>query len=73
MVAAENEIGGAVLVVGILRATVFTPLPESPGFFDPLEARAWARAYLRDHPDLLQSGLDSLTWRAMEAPGEDAQ
>jgi hypothetical protein len=73
MVAAEHEVGAAALVVGILRATVFTPLPDSPGFFDPLEARAWARAYLKDHPDLLQPGLDSLTWRAMEVPGEDAQ
>jgi hypothetical protein len=73
MVAVEHEIGAAVFVVGISRAAVFTPLPESPGFFDPLEARAWARAYLRDHPDLLQPGLDSLTWRAMEVPGEDAE
>jgi hypothetical protein len=57
-------------VVGIMRAGVFRSLPDSPGFAEPLEAKAWAREYLTAHPDLLKKGQDSLTWRLEKAPGD---
>lgn len=50
-------------IVGKLRGEFFSPLPESPRFNSADEAEKWAGAYLKDHPEPLQRGLESLTWR----------
>lgn len=50
-------------VVGILRHGEFAPLPASPSFPEPWQAREWAREFLEKNPGILASGTDCMTWR----------
>jgi hypothetical protein len=54
-------------IVGVVVGGDFESLVESPGFTEPLEAKAWAQRYLAEHPDLVRAGLDTLTWRLLKA------
>jgi hypothetical protein len=53
-------------IVGILRHGEFHPLRESPGFREPLEAKAWAHEFLKKNPGILPPDTDCLTWRLSE-------
>jgi hypothetical protein len=57
----------AMWIVGVVVGGDFESLVESPGFTEPLEAKAWAQRYLAEHPDLVRAGLDTLTWRLLKA------